>query len=125
MNMKTKVEVVREAWEKGYKYFIGNRGDEVVLFSFNYGNFSTDDDKLRTTYIQTNIVLNNPEIAPFQFNYYTLDKLDFVVPIEYYPKDWLRVLLRFAEENSKAKIWDYVNRLEGLNKRELENETDN
>ena len=125
MDMKTKVEIVREAWGSGYQYFIGNRGDEVVLFSFNYGNFTTDDNKLRTTYIQTNIVLNNPEIAPFQFNYYTLDKLDFVVPIEYYPKDWLRVLLRFAEENPKAKIWDYVNRLEGLNKRELENETDN
>lgn len=123
--MKTKVEIVREAWGNGYQYFIGNRGDEVVLFSFNYSNFTTDDNKLRTTYIQTNIVLNNPEIAPFQFNYYTLDKLDFVVPIENYPKDWLRVLLRFAEENPKAKIWDYVNRLEELNKRELENETDN
>lgn len=125
MDMKTKVEIVREAWGSGYQYFIGNRGDEVVLFSFNYGNFTTDDNKLRTTYIQTNIVLNNPEIAPFQFNYYTLDKFDFVVPVEGRPKDWLRVLLRFAEENPKAKIWDYVNRLEGLNKRELENETDN
>lgn len=125
MNMKTKVEIVREAWGRGYQYFIGNRGDEVVLFSFNYGNFSTDDNKLRTTYIQTNIVLNNPEIAPFQFNYYTLDKLDFVVPIECYPKDWLRALLRFAEENPKAKIWDYVNRLEELTKKEQENESNN
>lgn len=123
--MKTKVEIVREAWGNGRQYFIGNRGYEVVLFSFNYGNFTTDDNKLRTIHIQTNIVLNNPEIAPFQFNYYTLDKFDFVVPIENYPKDWLRVLLRFAEENPKAKIWDYVNRLEELNKRELENETDN
>lgn len=117
--MKTKVEIVREAWESGYQYFIGNRGDEVVLFSFNYNNFTTDDNKLRTTYIQTNIVLNNPDIAPFQFNYYTLNKLDFVVPIEYYPKDWLRALLRFAEENPKAKIWNYVNKLEELKKREL------